>query len=110
MRRVSCLLLGVLLPWAGLEAATVYRSTDAQGNVVFSDQPRDDSERIQLEPLTLGPSLEADMPRASDAAPASDGVGRTAEPVRSRPEESRPDVAPASHPDPGSLPMNRSGS
>lgn len=56
--RLFCLLLGISLPWAGLEAATVYRSTDAQGNVVFSDQPVGNGERIELEPLTVVPSPE----------------------------------------------------
>ncbi|SFI03886.1 DUF4124 domain-containing protein [Modicisalibacter xianhensis] len=65
MRRLSCLLLGALLPWAGLEAATVYRYVDEQGNVVFSDRPRANSERIKLEPLTVVPSLDVKAPAAS---------------------------------------------
>lgn len=57
-RRLLCLLLGLCLPWAGAQAATVYRSIDAEGNVVFTDQPTENSERVELEPLTVVPSPE----------------------------------------------------
>lgn len=77
--RLFCLLLGISLPWAGLEAATVYRSTDAQGNVVFSDQPVGNGERIELKPLTVVPSPEpatAPTPagqQSADSATPRDG-------------------------------------
>ncbi len=45
--------------WAGgAKAASVYRTTDAQGNVVFTDKPVDNAERIDLEPLTVVPSAQ----------------------------------------------------
>lgn len=69
--RLFCLLLGVSLPWASLEAATVYRSTDAQGNVIFSDQPIDNGERVELQPLTVVPSAEAERRPDSAQSPAA---------------------------------------
>jgi hypothetical protein len=89
MRRLSCLLLGILLPWASLDAATVYRYTDEQGNVVFTDQPRGNSEKIKLEPLTVVPSLEATAPAAS-SAPSSNDTGQAERSSRPRASESRP--------------------
>lgn len=71
--RFFCLLLGVSLPWASLDAATVYRSTDAQGNTVFSDRPNGNGERVELEPLTVVPAQEPEtrpekaQSRGSDA-------------------------------------------
>lgn len=56
--RSMCLILGMCLPLAGLQAATVYRTVDAQGNVIFTDKPIENSERIELEPLTVVPSPE----------------------------------------------------
>lgn len=85
-RRLLCLLLGLGLPWAGLEAATVYRTTDAQGNVVFSDRPGEDSERVELEPLTVVPSPEpvavppATGTRSAGSATPRDGDGAVAGP------------------------------
>jgi len=56
-------------------AASVYRTTDAQGNVVFTDQPVENAERVDLEPLTVVPSAKI------DAVPARE---RRAEPAVSR--------------------------
>ncbi|WP_227370730.1 DUF4124 domain-containing protein [Halomonas sp. M20] len=67
MRRfLSCIFIGCL-PFSGIEAATVYRSLDAQGNVVFTDTPSQDSQRIKLESLTVVPSQES-APSASKAS------------------------------------------
>ncbi|MFC3284091.1 DUF4124 domain-containing protein [Litchfieldella rifensis] len=77
--RLVLVLLGICLPFAAT-ATTVYRSTDAQGNVVFSDQPDQGAEPVELEPLTVVPSLEPDVvapagesragaPRSDTAAP-----------------------------------------
>lgn len=52
--RLVLLLLGICLPLAAT-ATTVYRSTDEQGNVVFSDRP-EQGEPVELEPLTVVPS------------------------------------------------------
>ncbi|MCG7599971.1 DUF4124 domain-containing protein [Halomonas sp. McH1-25] len=89
MWRLSSLLLGILLPWASLEAATVYRYTDEQGNVVFTDQPRGNSERIKLEPLTVVPSLNVETPAAS-SVPQRNDTGQAERSSRLRNSESRP--------------------
>lgn len=83
-RRLLCLLLVACLPWAGLQAATVYRTTDAEGNVVFTDQPSEGGERVDLEPLTVVPSPEpAPSPpvvRARDPASARPSAGAVSGP------------------------------
>ncbi|WP_164850232.1 DUF4124 domain-containing protein [Cobetia sp. ICG0124] len=43
---------------AELEAAQVYRHVDANGNVVFSDQPAGGS-KVKLTPLSVVPSTES---------------------------------------------------
>nr|WP_298410943.1 DUF4124 domain-containing protein [uncultured Halomonas sp.] len=70
-RFLSCIFIGCL-PFGGVEAATVYRSVDAQGNVVFTDTPGQDSQRIKLKSLTVVPSQES-------ATPASKASGNPAE-------------------------------
>ncbi|MEC9483995.1 MAG: DUF4124 domain-containing protein [Halomonas sp.] len=78
-RRLSCLLLGLVLTGPTAWAATVYRSVDEHGNVVFSDQPTGNGERIRLAPLTVVPSLEAVTPQAErPTAQAADPVARRA--------------------------------
>ncbi|WP_136065482.1 DUF4124 domain-containing protein [Modicisalibacter radicis] len=73
------LLCAVSLGAAVAGAASVYRTTDAQGNVVFTDKPVDNAERVDLEPLTVVPSaqIEAAPARTPRAEPAdSRGVGQ----------------------------------
>lgn len=58
MRRfLSCMFL-CCLPLGAMEAATVYRGIDDQGNTVFTDTPTQDGQRIKLRPLTVVPSQE----------------------------------------------------
>ncbi|SDL48812.1 protein of unknown function [Modicisalibacter muralis] len=84
--RSMCLMLGLCLPLAGLQAASVYRSVDAQGNVIFTDKPIENSERIELEPLTVVPSPEplssipADSDEAADDAASGDSAGAVSGP------------------------------
>ncbi|SHF40700.1 protein of unknown function [Modicisalibacter ilicicola DSM 19980] len=66
MRCLLVMLLGIGLPLASIEAATVYRTTDAQGNVVFTDKPIEGGQRIELQSLTVIPSAEPAS--SSDAA------------------------------------------
>lgn len=82
--RSVCLVLGIFLPLAGLQAASVYRTVDAQGNVIFTDKPIENSQRIELEPLSVVPSPEplsstssSNDVAADDSAP-SDNAGSTA--------------------------------
>ena len=59
-----------LILFAGLPAlamtlpalAQVYRSTDAEGNVTFSDQPTPESEAVNVPPPNVGDSVEVPPP------------------------------------------------
>jgi hypothetical protein len=46
----------------------VYRSTDAEGNVTFSDQPTSESEAVNIAPTNVGDSVEVPPP-APEPAP-----------------------------------------
>nr|WP_297462281.1 DUF4124 domain-containing protein [uncultured Halomonas sp.] len=74
--RSICLILGLGLPLASLQAATVYRTVDAQGNVIFSDKPIENSERVELEPLTVVPSPEPQPMTSSDDEASGDTPSR----------------------------------
>lgn len=50
--------LGMTLPAFG----QVYRSTDAEGNVTFSDQPGSESEAVNIPPPNVGDSVEVPPP------------------------------------------------
>ncbi|NNG11833.1 MAG: DUF4124 domain-containing protein, partial [Halobacteria archaeon] len=41
----------LLLLWTGLAQAEVYKSTNADGEVIFSDQPSPGAEQVQLPEL-----------------------------------------------------------
>lgn len=65
------------------QAQTIYRITDAQGNVVFTDNPERGGEQVELAPLTVVPSrgevrTGAPAPRleASGAAAATGSLGQ----------------------------------
>ncbi|MBB3140522.1 DUF4124 domain-containing protein [Halomonas organivorans] len=55
MKGLMLLLLGltISLPAA---AQTIYRTTDAQGNAVFTDDPQRGGEAVELDPVTVVPS------------------------------------------------------
>ncbi|WP_043531504.1 DUF4124 domain-containing protein [Litchfieldella xinjiangensis] len=78
--RLVLFTLGLCLPLASL-AATVYRSTDAQGNVVFTDQPGQGRERIELPAVTVVPAPRATPPSAATQADA--GQDNAASPANS---------------------------
>lgn len=62
------LILLLLLPCAA-QAQTIYRSTDAQGNVVFTDKPPAAgvaNEEIRLRQLNTAPAPEVQPPRRPD--------------------------------------------
>lgn len=66
MRAPLILLLILCLPLAAAQAAEVWRWSDSQGNVEYSDMPRPGAVRIELpEPRTLPPRA----PAASEDAP-----------------------------------------
>lgn len=54
-KAIAMLALGLSMSLV-VQAQTIYRSTDAQGNVVFTDNPERGGEEVDLEPLTVVPS------------------------------------------------------
>ena len=73
------LVLLLLLPWAA-QAQTIYKSTDAQGNVVFTDKPPAAgvaNEEVKLKRLNTAPAPELQPARRAEAereAPAKPTV------------------------------------
>lgn len=64
MRVLLAMLVLVALPAVAEE---IYRTTDEDGNVVFTDQPpSDDAEPVELDPLTTVPAREPEMPATGD--------------------------------------------
>lgn len=45
----------------GMAHAAIYKSTDAQGNVFYTDAPTKDAKQIELPPLAIVPSLSAEQ-------------------------------------------------
>lgn len=68
--------LALSLPAA---AQTIYRTTDAQGNVVFTDDPARGGEAMELDPLTVVPSRPV-QPLSSASPGPADGTTRYGEP------------------------------
>lgn len=73
MRKAIVLcLLGLVLAQGAL-ATTIYRTTDAQGNVIFTDDPERGGEPVELAPLTVIPSQvegrQAELPRVEGVTP-----------------------------------------
>lgn len=65
------LLALLLIPVTGLTQA-IYRTTDAQGNVVFTDTPPTNAtpaDRIEIRPTNTARPTEIPAPRVTDAAP-----------------------------------------
>ena len=77
------LILLLLLPWAA-QAQTIYRSTDSQGNVVFTDKPPAAgiaNEEVKLKRLNTAPAPELQPARGAEAereAPVKPTVSITA--------------------------------
>ncbi len=73
MRTPATLLLAALLAFAPLrgDPAKVYKWTDAQGNVVYSDTPRPGAEEIEIltEPAGIEPVRPEKMPPPRPQAP-----------------------------------------
>ncbi|MCL7941657.1 DUF4124 domain-containing protein [Halomonas sp. ATCH28] len=66
------------------QAQTIYRTTDAQGNVVFTDNPERGGEEVVLKPLTVVPGRgevrEAGAPAVVDGGGSGSGGGAAAGP------------------------------
>lgn len=80
LRQIVPCLLGVLVACSA-QATTIYRTTDAQGNVIFTDDPNRGGEPVQLAPLTVIPARsegrQAEPPRVEGTAPrASQSPGQ----------------------------------
>jgi len=63
------LLILLLLPWA-TQTQTIYRSTDAEGNVIFTDKPLATgvvNEEVKLQRLNTAPAPELQPPRPAEA-------------------------------------------
>jgi hypothetical protein len=58
------------------QAQTIYRTTDAQGNVVFTDNPERGGEQVELAPVTVVPATGE--VRTGQAAPRLEGGGAAA--------------------------------
>ncbi|XKE45280.1 DUF4124 domain-containing protein [Halomonas organivorans] len=61
-------------------AQTIYRTTDAQGNVIFTDDPARGGEKVELDPLTVVPARERTAPRAPVVQGSGTPARTTAEP------------------------------
>jgi hypothetical protein len=80
LKPIVLFLLGSLVAPMAL-ATTIYRTTDAQGNVIFTDDPSRGGEPVELAPLTVIPSRiegrQAEPPRVERGAPrASQSPGQ----------------------------------
>ena len=73
---VSFLLISVA--FSGLNAAEIYRHVDENGNVKFSDQPKDGAKRVEVAP----PNIDA-SPKAPKARTKSDNSEEEASPYTS---------------------------
>lgn len=70
MRPILSLLIVFGLVVAPAMASKIYRTTDDEGNVVYTDDPPgDDAEPVELEPLTTVPGPSTDEEAAADDAP-----------------------------------------
>lgn len=56
------LISGLCLSTLSVMAQQVYRSTDAQGNVVFSDTPAEGSEAVNIDTPNIADSVETPPP------------------------------------------------
>ena len=86
--RASIVSLLVLLAPALAGAGEIYRSTDEQGNPLFTDEPPgDEAEPVELDPITTVPGTDTaeggEADEAPDAGAAQEGTGAGAPAYRS---------------------------
>jgi hypothetical protein len=58
MPKVYALLIALLTGLSGISHAQVYKSIDAEGNVVYSDTPTEDAEEVQVPKANVADSVE----------------------------------------------------
>lgn len=77
-RAMRALLLMLMLAALPAVADEIYRTTDEDGNVVFTDQPpSDDAEPITLDPLTTVPAQQPRVPETPGDTGADEGDAAT---------------------------------
>jgi hypothetical protein len=69
MPKIVALLLPLLIGLSFTSHAQVYKSTDDDGNVVFSDTPADGGEEIQVPKANVADPVEAPAPAPSKPKP-----------------------------------------
>lgn len=76
MARIPLLIL-LLFPLAGGAESTIYRTTDAQGNVIFTDAPPADGqpgERVNVPPVNTTPAPQVrELPAEESSDGSTDG-------------------------------------
>ncbi|MGM0914629.1 MAG: DUF4124 domain-containing protein [Pseudomonadota bacterium] len=78
MNKAVLTLVLVMTFGVAAEAQNIYRTTDAQGNVVFTDNPDRGGEQVELAPVTVVPS--SGEVRTGQAAPRLDSAPAAAAP------------------------------
>ena len=68
------LLCVTLWGWQGDASAQVYKSYDADGNVVFSDKPGDSSQEVNISKPNVSDSFEAPPPEPAPPPPTPEPV------------------------------------
>lgn len=58
MSKIYAPLFALLMGWSCASHAQVYKSTDAEGNVIFSDKPIDGGEEIQVPDANVSDPVE----------------------------------------------------
>ncbi|MEF8833687.1 MAG: DUF4124 domain-containing protein [Halofilum sp. (in: g-proteobacteria)] len=72
MKRLIVIFLPVALAAGPVAASEIYRTTDADGNVVFTDEPpSDDAEPLELDPLTTVEPIQGDPDGAATTSSAT---------------------------------------
>jgi hypothetical protein len=74
MPKIVALLLPLLIGLSFTSHAQVYKSTDDDGNVVFSDTPADGGEEIQVPRANVADPVEAPAPAPSEPKPKPEVV------------------------------------
>jgi hypothetical protein len=60
-RESRFLAVALALVVSGMAQAAIYKTTDAKGNVVYTDSPSKEAQTVDLPPLSIVPSLSAEQ-------------------------------------------------
>ncbi|RYY79018.1 MAG: DUF4124 domain-containing protein [Moraxellaceae bacterium] len=61
VRESRFLAVTLMLVMSGMAQAAIYKTTDAKGNVVYTDSPSKEAKTVELPPLSIVPSLSAEQ-------------------------------------------------